>query len=248
MEPVEAALSRIIRCPQPSVASCGTIFIETKSMSVLCPAIIPFRTVMDYIRFAISNPVKVTVGVLLLVLFGMISLATIPVQLAPDVDQPIITVETDWTGRSPEEVEREIVDEQEDKLKGISEPAKDDQRIDAGQGHDHTGVLRRCTNIDRALQEVSDKLRQVPDYPEDVDEPVITAADSTDANAMAWLILYSDAQEFDIQGFLDTADKRVKPHLERVAGVEPDQHLRRQRAGSTHPDRSAKAGAARHHV
>ena len=60
---------------------------------------------MDYIRFAISNPVKVTVGVLLLLLFGLLSVFTIPVQLVPDVDRPIITIQTDWTGRSPEEVE-----------------------------------------------------------------------------------------------------------------------------------------------
>ena len=139
-------------------------------------------------------------------------------QLAPDVDQPIITVETDWTGRSPEEVEREITDEQEDKLKGISNLRKMTSESSLGKG-EITLEFYVGTNIDRALQEVSDKLRQVPEYPEDVDEPVITAADSADANAMAWIILYSDDEAFDIQGFFDTADKRVKPHLERVAGV-----------------------------
>ena len=57
---------------------------------------------MDYIRFAISNPVKVAVGVILLILFGLIALTTIPIQLTPNVDKPIIQVTTEWTGRSPE--------------------------------------------------------------------------------------------------------------------------------------------------
>ena len=74
---------------------------------------------MDIIRFAISNPVKVTVGVILTVLFGVLSLTTIPIQLTPNVDEPVITIETNWTGRSPEEIEREIIEEQEEYLKSL---------------------------------------------------------------------------------------------------------------------------------
>ena len=40
---------------------------------------------MGIIRFAIDNPVKVLVGVILIVLFGLLSLLRIPVQLTPDV-------------------------------------------------------------------------------------------------------------------------------------------------------------------
>ena len=45
---------------------------------------------------------------LMVVMFGVVSLQTIPVQLAPDVRKPIITVTTDWFGAAPAEVEREI--------------------------------------------------------------------------------------------------------------------------------------------
>ena len=138
---------------------------------------------MDFIRFVITNPVKVTVGVLLLLLAGVIALATIPVQLVPNVDRPVITVETNWTGRSPEEVEREIVDEQEDKLKGVSNLKKMTSTSSQGQG-EIALEFYIGTNINRALQEVSDKLREVPEYPDDVDEPVITAASST--SSLRW--------------------------------------------------------------
>ena len=173
---------------------------------------------MDYIRFAILNPVKVTVGVMLILLFGLIAVATIPIQLVPNVDQPVITVETAWTGRSPQEVEQEIIEEQEDKLKSVSNLKKMTGEAQLGRG-EITLEFYIGTNMDRALQEVSDKLREVPEYPEDVDQPVVTAADNNSENAIAWMILDSDDPNFDIQGFYDIADKRIKPYLERVAGL-----------------------------
>ncbi len=173
---------------------------------------------MDYIRFAISYPVRVTVGVLLLLLFGVLSVLRIPVQLVPNVDRPIITVETEWTGRSPEEVEQEIIEEQEDKLKAVSNLKKMTASAKQGQGT-ITLEFYIGTNIDRALQEVSDKLREVPEYPQDVEEPVINAADTASENAIAWIILDSTDPDYDIQAFYDAADKRIKPYLERVSGV-----------------------------
>jgi len=49
---------------------------------------------MPIIRFAIENPVKVAVAVLLLVLFGLLSISHIPIQLTPNVEGTIITVTT----------------------------------------------------------------------------------------------------------------------------------------------------------
>jgi HAE1 family hydrophobic/amphiphilic exporter-1 len=173
---------------------------------------------MDHIRFSISNPVKISVGVMLVILFGLIALFTIPIQLTPDVDQPVITVETNWVGRSPEEVEREIVEEQEDKLKAVTNLKK--LTATAAEGRATVKLeFYVGTNLNRALQEVSDKLREVPQYPDDVDEPVVAAAEAASENAIAWMILDSTDPDFDIQSFYDVADKRIKPFLERVSGL-----------------------------
>ncbi len=173
---------------------------------------------MDYIQYSISNPVKVTVGVMLTILFGFLSLLAIPVQLVPDVDRPIITVETAWTGRSPEEVEREIIEEQEDKLRGLSNLKKMVATASQGSGNIELEFYIG-TSMTRALQEVSDKLREVPNYPDDVDEPVIAAADTASENAIAWIILDAQDPTFDPQTLFDFADKRIKPYLERVSGL-----------------------------
>ena len=76
---------------------------------------------MNFIQFAIRYPVTTTVGVIFIVLFGVVSLTKLPVQLTPDVSKPEITVQTQWPGASPHAVEREIVDEQEEQLKGVEE-------------------------------------------------------------------------------------------------------------------------------
>ncbi len=65
---------------------------------------------MGIIRFAIHNPITVAVGVILVSLFGLVSLQLVPVQLTPTIDRPRATVLTTWPGASPFEVEREIID------------------------------------------------------------------------------------------------------------------------------------------
>ena len=74
---------------------------------------------MQWIEGSLKYGVTVAVGVVLVLLFGLLSLLRIPVQLVPDVNQPELTVTTKWPGASPEEVERDIVDEQEKHLKSI---------------------------------------------------------------------------------------------------------------------------------
>src|SRR3712207_7375492 len=72
-----------------------------------------------FIEAVIRNPVKVAVGVLLVALFGFVAVTRMPMQLTPEVQTPTLTIETLWPGASPQEVEREIVQEQEKQLKGV---------------------------------------------------------------------------------------------------------------------------------
>jgi HAE1 family hydrophobic/amphiphilic exporter-1 len=173
---------------------------------------------MWFIRFAIDNPIKVTVGVILLTLFGLISLFRIPIQLTPNVDEPVVTVTTHWEGASPREVEREIIDRQEEKLKAVSDLRKMTSEAVNDQG---TVTLEFFVGADKdvALREVSDKLRQVTDYPIEVDEPVVEATDSAISNPIAWLVISPLEPDVDVAVLHDYIDDRIKPTLERVPGV-----------------------------
>jgi HAE1 family hydrophobic/amphiphilic exporter-1 len=74
---------------------------------------------MKLVDSSIKNPVTVTVGVFFIILFGVIALLRIPVQLTPEIQEVEIQVQTIWPGASPQEVEREIIEEQEDQLKSV---------------------------------------------------------------------------------------------------------------------------------
>ena len=199
---------------------------------------------MDPIRFAIKNPVKVTVAVLLVLLFGMLALGAIPVQLTPSIDQPIITIETKWTGRSPDEVEREIIEEQEDKLKNIGGLKKMSATAFEGQA---TVTLEFYvgTDMTEAVREVSDKLREVPEYPDDVDEPVINVSASSSETPIAWTVLTTDDPSFEIESVRDQVEDLVKPYLERVDGISEVRVYggrRREVHVRVHPQRLAERG------
>jgi HAE1 family hydrophobic/amphiphilic exporter-1 len=173
---------------------------------------------MKLVQTSILKPVSVVVGVIFIVLFGLISLFKIPVQLTPDVEKPRITVDTTWTGGSPNEVETEIVREQEDELKTVQGLVEMTSESSDGRG---SVILEFVvgTDIDAALVDVSNKLEQVKEYPTDADRPVISNVDVR-ANAIAWFILKPlEGNEVDINIYHDFAEDFVKPRFERVPGV-----------------------------
>ena len=173
---------------------------------------------MKLVDTSIKKPVSVAVGVIFIILFGFISLFKIPVQLTPDVEKPRITVDTRWEGASPQEVETEIVRRQEDELKTVEGLVEMTSESSDGSG---TVVLEFLigTDIDAALVDVSNKLNQVREFPEDADRPVISSVDVR-GSAMAWFILKPVAgNDVDINTFHDFADDFIKPRFERVPGV-----------------------------
>jgi HAE1 family hydrophobic/amphiphilic exporter-1 len=173
---------------------------------------------MSIIQFAIRYPVTTTVGVIFLVLFGVVSLTKLPIQLTPNVSKPEITVETQWQGASPHEIEREIVDEQEEQLKGVEGLEK----MFGQSSYNSAKIVLRFptgTNIDTALLRVSNRLNQVKSYPDNVDEPVISSAD-TRGNAMAWFIFEPlEGNPINIETMRDFAEDVIKARFERIPGV-----------------------------
>ncbi len=142
---------------------------------------------MNLVAAFVRNPVKVTVGVLLLLLFGGIALARMPMQLVPEVQTPTITIETRWPGASPQEVEREIVQEQEEQLKGVEGVKKMSAECQDSNGK-ITLEFGVGADMASALLRVNTRLQQVREYPENANEPVISTSNSSD-QPIAWFIL-----------------------------------------------------------
>ena len=173
---------------------------------------------MNPIRIAIERPTAVIAAVIMVVMFGWVALQAIPIQLAPDVNNPVITIETIWAGAAPVEVEREIVNRQEDALKGLEGLETITSRAETGRAR-VTLEFAVATNMDRALLLVANRLDRVADYPDEVDEPTFDTSGSDD-NPIAWFnIIRLDGNDRPIHTYGDFIDDVVVDRLERVPGV-----------------------------
>jgi HAE1 family hydrophobic/amphiphilic exporter-1 len=173
---------------------------------------------MDIVKFSIQKPVTVIVGIILVVLFGLIGLMTLPVQLSPTVIEPDITVTTRWPGATPYEVEREIIEEQEEVLKGIPGLKEMESSSFNSQG-EITLKFSIGTDVDDALLRVSNKLNEVAAYPENVEKPVITATGAA-TSPVIWMVLKTrDDNSNSTYTYRTFFENNVRQYLERIEGV-----------------------------
>jgi len=173
---------------------------------------------LDIIRFAIEKPVTIIVGVIFIVLFGVLSLSTMSYQLSPTVTEPEITVTTTWVGNSPYRIEREIIEEQEKVLKGIPGLVEMESESFDGMGT-ITLKFKIGTRLEDALLRVSNKLNEVPDYPENVDKPIINPTGSA-TSPVIWLILHTTGDNYESAYTYRTYfENEIRQYLERVEGV-----------------------------
>jgi len=173
---------------------------------------------VSWTRLALSNPVATMVAVLLVVLFGALSLLRLPVQLTPEVEKPEITISTNWRSAAPEEVEAQIIDPQEKVLRGLPGMTKMLSTARRGQG-EISIEFAIGQDLGRGLLEVLNRLNRVARYPDDADEPVISTVGGR-SRAIAWFILKPlEGNSRDIQSYQDFVEEVIQTRFERVPGV-----------------------------
>ena len=170
---------------------------------------------MKLIEFCIRYPVTVMVGVLLGLLFGVIGLSRLPVQLIPTVDRPEITVETEYRGAAPLEVEREITDRMEKKLNAV-ENLKEMSSISI-EGKS-TVILKFDwgANKDIARLGVSEKLDLVTGLPPEAEESQVRAVNTDEESPNVWIIVETTR---DLNEVWEEVKDIIVPRIERVSGV-----------------------------
>jgi HAE1 family hydrophobic/amphiphilic exporter-1 len=170
---------------------------------------------MPLIRWCVRYPVSVAVGMILAVLFGVIALTRIPLQMTPTVDRPEITVETEYRGAAPQEVEEEITDRQEERLNSVEGLAE----ITSTSTEGRSRIVLQFdwgTNKDLARLDTSEKLDLVQDLPEDADSPVIRAVNSDEETPIAWIAAVTSRAVNEVREEIEDV---AKARLERVEGV-----------------------------
>ncbi len=172
-------------------------------------------------RFAINNPIIVTVAILIVCLFGVLSLFRVPIQMIPDLDPRIISVQTRWAGATPQDIEKEILIEQEEYLRRI--PSLERMMSNAGTGSAEIELeFAHGVDINEALLRVNNALSQVSGYPENVDEPQITSSAFSSNSFMYFNIapLAGNPKNINIIQMRDFLEDNVQTFIERVPGVD----------------------------
>ena len=171
---------------------------------------------MGFFEFFIRRPVFATVMSLILILIGFVSYSRLTVREYPNIDEPIVSVRTDYLGASAEIIETQVTQVLESSIAGIegietmtssSEP--EESRI--------TVRFRLGTDPDVAASDVRDRVSRVRGrLPEEVEEPVIAKVEA-DAQAIIFIAFTSDRHE-PIQ-ISDYADRYVRDRLQNIPGV-----------------------------
>lgn len=168
------------------------------------------------LRVAVERPVTVTVTALLVILFGALSVADLPIQLTPDVSVPTLTIRTRWHGASPTEIEAEILERQEDALKDVPGLIEMRSEARADQGS-LTLRFQVGTDIDDALVRVSNRLTGVGGYPEAAQEPAVRTADSTGPPIV--VLAVRSPRGDPVADYRTWVEDRVLPEIQRIEGV-----------------------------
>jgi multidrug efflux pump len=151
-----------------------------------------------------------------LVLFGIIGFERLPVREFPDVDAPIVSVNTTLRGANPRVVESAVTDILEEELSTI--PGL--RTLTSSSSEQFSSITLEFTldrDLEESAQDVRDKVSRVRGrLPQEVEEPVVTKQDS-DAQPFFWLAL--SAENYDLLQLSDIADREVKTRLQSVPGV-----------------------------
>ena len=165
---------------------------------------------------SVRRPVFATVVSLLLVILGLAAMLKLPVRQYPDVDSPVVSVETRYRGASAEVVETKITQIIEDQIAGIegivkltsnSRDERSDIRVEFDLGRD----------IDGAANDIRDRVSRVVDQlPSEADPPEIAKVDNT-TQATMYLNLTSD--RLGGLEITDYADRFLVDRFSTVPGV-----------------------------
>lgn len=171
---------------------------------------------MKGLRLFIERPVFATVLNLLVILVGLVALNKLSVREYPNIDVPVISVTTSYSGASAYIMESQVTDVLEESLSGINgvDFIASKSRLGRSQISVHF-ILDR--DPDAAASDVRDRVARVRSLlPEEIDEPVIAKVEA-DATPFMYLALTSKTRPATEVN--DFAEDHVKDVLQTIPGI-----------------------------
>ncbi|CAM4082506.1 efflux RND transporter permease subunit [Pseudoalteromonas byunsanensis] len=188
---------------------------------------------------AVKRPVFAIVVNLLLLTFGIVAFTMLPLREYPDIETPIVSVSTHYTGASSEVVEAKITQVLENRISGI-EGIKSINSSSRNGRSNITIEFNIDRDIDAAANDVRERVsRALDSLPEQVRPPEVSKSNS-DESPIAWFVLNSETMNT-----LQLSDYAQRFIVDRIAVVDGVSNVRiggeRQYAMKIWLDRRAMA-------
>lgn len=165
---------------------------------------------------SIRRPVLATVANLLLLAFGLVAYTRMQVREYPDIEPPIITIETTYPGAAAAVVERRVTQLIEDRISGVEGILTVDST-----SKDAVSTIMVEFSLDRDIDNAASDVREavssiLDDLPDEVRPPEITKQDSV-TEVLMWLNLSSpDMSPTEVA---DYADRYLVDRFSQLPGV-----------------------------
>jgi multidrug efflux pump len=171
---------------------------------------------MKLSELSVRRPVFATVISLLLIIFGLVSLQRLAVREYPDIDRPVVSITTTYTGASSAVIETKITQVIEDSIAGIEGILKIES-----DSEDERSSVRIEFDVDRdvdgAANDVRDRVARVlGNLPEEADPPEVLKADAS-ADPVMYVMFSSESMS--ILELNDYAERNLIDRLSTVPGV-----------------------------
>ena len=165
---------------------------------------------------SVKRPVFAGVLSVVLVVLGIASLMRLEVRQYPEIDSPVVSVNTSYRGASADVVDAEITKRLIDRLSGIEGVRTIESRSTDGESRiDVEFMLSR--DLDLAAADVRDAISAVrEDLPQDVIDPEVRKS-SSDSSPIMWISLTSDT--LNALELTDYADRVLAERISLLDGV-----------------------------
>ncbi|HKO16258.1 MAG TPA: efflux RND transporter permease subunit [Gemmatimonadaceae bacterium] len=165
---------------------------------------------------SIKRPVFATMMMLALVVLGVVSYRRLAIDEYPDVTYPTISVQTTYTGASPEVMMRQVSKPLEEALNTVQGIKEINSNSYEG-GSQVRLSFNLGVDIGEAQQDVQAKVARIRrSLPPGIDDPIIRHFDPNDSPIMSIAL---QSSERPLREITDLADQVVTPRLEAIPGV-----------------------------
>jgi multidrug efflux pump subunit AcrB len=171
---------------------------------------------------SLKSPIGVAVGVGLIVVLGLVSLVRLPVQLFPDIEEPVITIFTGWRAAAPTEVEAELIEPQERALRGLA--GLQEIQSFAGAGGAFINLeFAIGTDMGRTLIDVIARMNQLPPLPRDADAPRISLGQDGGGGpneTLSWFFVQlKPGTPGPVENYRRDVEELLRSRVESIPGV-----------------------------